>query len=342
MLPRAQGPRAVIFGCSGPKLSPAEKAFFRDCDPWAFILFARNVETPEQIRRLTDDLRNAVGREALVFIDQEGGRVQRLRPPHFRDCPPAQRFGHIYASDPEKGKRAIWINHRLIADELRSVGVTANCAPVLDLPVAKADPIISDRAFANNPASVIDMAHAAMAGLMSGGVAPVIKHIPGHGRADVDSHKALPVIKTWERVLSDTDYLPFMAFADAPMAMTAHVVVKHADPDLPVTLSATAMRELVRGKLGYDGLVMTDDLDMKALSGDLEDLTRRALKAGCDIGLHCNGKMRSMVKVAKGAGMLEGKALIRAITADYCAATPDEFDAQAALAELDELMAGTA
>ena len=334
-------PRAVIFGCSGPKLLPAEAAFFRDTDPWAFILFGRNIETPDQIRRLTHDLRAAVGRNALIFIDQEGGRVQRLRPPHFRSAPPAQDFGRLYARNRDKGRRAAWLNHRLIADELRSVGVTANCAPVLDMPVAGADPIISDRAFARDAESVIDMAHAAMAGLMSGGVAPVIKHIPGHGRADVDSHKALPVIKTWERVLTDTDYKPFMAFPDAPMAMTAHVVVNHADAELPVTLSSKAMRELVRGKLSYQGLVMTDDLDMKALSGDLEDLTRRALNAGCDIGLHCNGKMRSMVKVAKGAGLLSGRALERAIIADYCAETPDAFDAKGALSELMRLMPET-
>lgn len=333
-------PKAVIFGCNGPKLSLSEKAFFRDSDPWAFILFGRNVETPAQIRRLTDDLRNAVGRDALVFIDQEGGRVQRLRPPHFRAAPAAQRFGDLYTRDASAGKRAIWLNHRLIADELRSVGVTANCAPVLDMPAPGADPIISDRAFANTPEATIEMAHAAMAGLMSGGVAPVIKHIPGHGRADVDSHKALPIIKAGEADLAGTDYVPFQAFKDAPMAMTAHVVVTHADADTPVTLSATAMRELVRGKLGYEGLVMTDDLDMKALSGDLEDLTRLALAAGCDIGLHCNGKMRSMVKVAKGAGTLTGKALERARIADNCAAVPEAFDAEAGLRELTDLMAG--
>ena len=335
-------PRAVIFGCNGPKLLPAEKAFFRDSDPWAFILFGRNVETPDQIRRLTDDLRNAVGRDALVFIDQEGGRVQRLRAPHWRTCPPAQDFGALYKDDAAKAKRAVWLNHRLVADELRSVGVTANCAPVLDMPSPGADPIISDRAFASEAGPVIDMAHAAMAGLMSGGVAPVIKHIPGHGRADVDSHKALPVIKAEEHDLEASDYVPFRAFKDAPMAMTAHVVVTHADADTPVTLSAKAMRDLVRGNLGYEGLVMTDDLDMKALSGDLEDLTRRALSAGCDVGLHCNGKMRSMVKVAKGADMLDGESLYRAYMADHCAGAPDEFDAQNALVELNALMPGTA
>ena len=334
-------PRAVIFGCSGPKLLPTEKAFFRDSDPWAFILFGRNIENPDQVRRLTDDIKSAVGRDALIFIDQEGGRVQRLRAPHWRTCPPAQDFGALYQIDAQKAKRAVWLNHRLIANELRSVGVTANCAPVLDMPAPGADPIISDRAFASDPGPVIDMAHAAMAGLMSGGVAPVIKHIPGHGRADVDSHKALPVIKAEERELEKSDYVPFLSFKDAPMAMTAHVVVTHADADMPVTLSGKAMRELVRGKLGYQGLVMTDDLDMKALSGDLEDLTRRALSAGCDVGLHCNGKMRSMVKVAKGAGVLEGDSLQRAFMADNCAGAPGEFDPKAALSELNELLPGT-
>jgi len=330
--------RAVIFGCAGPKLSEAERVFFRDSDPWAFILFARNVENPKQLRRLTNDLRHAVGRDALIFIDQEGGRVQRLRAPQWRNAPAAADFGALYARDPEAGKQAVWLNHRLIAAELRDVGVTANCAPVLDIPVAGADPIISDRAFSQNPNEVIDMAHAAMAGLMSGGVAPVIKHIPGHGRATVDSHKALPFITASHATLNVTDYVPFKAFADAPMAMTAHVVVSDIDPDAPVTLSSKAMRELVRGELGYQGLVMTDDLDMKALSGDLEDLTAKSLAAGCDIGLHCNGKMRSMVKVAKGAKALSGKALERAIIADNIASVADDFDVEAGLSVLKNLM----
>ena len=333
---------AVIFGCAGPKLLPAEKVFFRDSNPWAFILFARNIETPEQVRRLTDDLRTAVGRDALIFIDQEGGRVQRLRPPHWRNAPSAQTFGDLYSRDRMAGKRAIWLNHRLIAAELRAVGVTANCAPVLDIPVDGANPIISDRAFSRRPHEVIDMAHAAMAGLMSGGVAPVIKHIPGHGRADVDSHLALPVIKADSETLAQTDYVPFQAFKEAPMAMTAHVVVNAVDPSLPVTLSKKAMRDLVRGTLGYQGLVMTDDLDMKALSGDLTDLTRKALSAGCDIALHCNGKMGSMVKVAKGARKLSGLALERASIADNTADTPADFDVKAGLNVLKRLMAGGA
>ncbi|MEE9347872.1 MAG: beta-N-acetylhexosaminidase [Robiginitomaculum sp.] len=335
------GPRAVIFGCSGPKLSRAEAVFFRDVDPWAFILFARNIETPEQVRRLCADLRSCVGRDALIFIDQEGGRVQRLRPPHFRKAPSAQVFGALYGSDKAAGKRAIWLNHRLIAAELRGVGVTANCAPVLDIPVSGADPIISDRAFSIRPEAVIDMAQAAMAGLMSGGVAPVIKHIPGHGRATVDSHKALPVITEDAAVLAVTDYKPFIALNDAPMAMTAHVIVNSVDPKTPVTLSAHAMKTLVRGTLGYQGLVMSDDLDMKALSGELETLARGALSAGCDIALHCNGKMRSMAQVAKGAGMLSGMALERAIIADNIACAPDDFDTQAGLAELEQLLAGS-
>jgi beta-N-acetylhexosaminidase len=313
--------------------------FFRDVDPWAFILFARNIETPEQVRRLCANLRNAIGREALIFIDQEGGRVQRLRPPHFRSAPSAQVFGALYGSDKSAGNRAIWLNHRLIADELRSVGVTANCAPVLDIPVSGADPIISDRAFSTRPEAVIDMAQAAMAGLMAGGVAPVIKHIPGHGRATVDSHKALPIISEDAAVLSVTDYKPFIAFNDAPMAMTAHVIVKSVDAKTPVTLSAHAMKTLVRGTLGYQGLVMSDDLDMKALSGDLETLTRRALNAGCDIALHCNGKMRSMVKVASGAGMLSDMALERALIADNIACEPGDFNAKTGLAELEDLLA---
>ena len=331
---------AVIFGCGGAKLSAAEKAFFRDCDPWAFILFARNVETPEQLRRLTADLRDSVGRDALIFIDQEGGRVQRLKPPQWRAAPAAARFGQIYKDDPVAAKRAIWLNYRLIADELRAVGVDANCAPVLDLPTENADPIISDRAFSSEPEPMIDMAHAAMAGLTAGGVAPVIKHVPGHGRADVDSHKALPIIRTDTDTLRATDYVPFKAFADAPMAMTAHVVLRAVDPDRPITLSKKAMSSVVRGELGYDGLVMSDDLDMKALSGDLKDLTEQALTAGCDIALHCNGKMGAMVKVAKGAKPLRGDALRRAAMAEFYASRPEGFDAEAGQAELDNLLGG--
>jgi len=330
-------PSAVIFGLSGPRLTRAEKLFFRDTDPWAFILFARNIETPAQVIRLTSELRDSVGRDCLIFVDQEGGRVQRLRPPHWTNYPAAARFGEIYDCDPEQGKRASFLAYRLIADDLKQLGINADCAPVLDLPKPNADPIISDRAFAKSTAPLIELAHACMAGLMAGGVAPVIKHIPGHGRAKVDSHKALPRIDTSRQTFEKTDFIPFQAFCDAPMAMTAHAVFSCSD-DTPVTTSQKAMTELVRAAIGFDGLVMSDDLDMKALSGSLTQKTRRALRAGCDIALHCSGHMKDMVKVAKGAKPLEGRALERALIAQYCGEYVTPFDRAAAQSELSHIL----
>ena len=331
-------PAAVILGLSGPKVTPQERAFFRDLDPWAFILFARNVESPEQLRRLTSELRESVGRDALVFVDQEGGRVQRLRAPHWRPYPTGAAYAGVHDADPAKGRRAIYLGHRLIADDLRAVGITADCAPVLDLPQDGADPIISDRAFGSTVEQIVDLAHAAMSGLMSGGVAPVVKHIPGHGRATVDSHKALPQIDTSLADMDVTDFLPFRKLADAPMAMTAHAVVSDVDAE-PVTLSRKAIVEIIRARIGFDGLLMSDDLDMKALKGnDLAAKTEAALAAGCDIALQCSGKMADMVRVAAGAQALVGRALERARVAEFCGTHAAPFDRAAAEAEFDALM----
>ena len=283
---------SAIFGCAGPRLNAGEAAFFRDCNPWGFILFSRNIETPDQVRRLCIDLRTSVGRDALIFVDQEGGRVQRFTTPHWRKAPWAHEFGRLYGIDQAVAKRATWLNFRLIADELRSVGVTADCAPVLDLPVFGADRIISDRAFSQCPIKMVSLANACMSGLTAGGVVPVIKHIPGHGRATVDSHKALPIIKEPLSVLESTDFVPFKALNQAPMAMTAHLIVEDVDAKTPVTISKHAMQAVIRNNIGYDGLVMSDDLDMKALSGDLTRLTEQTLAAGCDIALQCSGKYR--------------------------------------------------
>lgn len=329
---------AAIFGCNGPELLATEAVFFRDCNPWGFILFARNIETPDQVRRLCADLRSAVGRDALIFVDQEGGRVQRLRPPHWSKFPHAHDFGELYRMNKRDARRAVWLNFRLIADELRSVGITANCAPVLDLPVFGADPIISDRAFSRDKSEMIDMAHASMAGLTAGGVVPVIKHIPGHGRAKVDSHKALPVITEPLAELDATDFVPFKALADAPVAMTAHVVLEQVDAVNPITISRKGMQNIVRGQIGYDGLVMSDDLDMKALKGSLTGLTRKALAAGCDIALQCSGNLPNMVKVAKGLKPLEGNSLRRAQMADLMSEYFEPFDAKSGRAEFTALM----
>jgi len=328
---------AAIFGLSGPKLTQGEAAFFRDCNPFGFILFARNIETPDQVRALTSDLRASVGRDCLIFIDQEGGRVQRLRPPHWRRYPSGADYTAIYKNDQKAAKRAVFLNHRLIADDLRQLGITSDCTPVLDLPQPGADPIISDRALGHRPDMIIDLAHPAMAGLMMGGVAPVIKHMPGHGRAEVDSHKALPMITADIFTLESSDFVPFRVFADAPMAMTAHAVYTTSS-NVCVTVSRKAFVELIRAKIGYDGLVMSDDLDMKALSGTLTRKTERALAAGCDIALQCSGKFADMVKVAKGLKALSGRSLERAEIAENCALHITEFDRKEAISEISYIM----
>lgn len=328
---------SVIFGLSGPRLTPSERAFFRDCNPWAFILFARNIETPQQVRALCSDLRDCVGRDALIFTDQEGGRVQRFRRPHWPSFPKASRFGQLWARAPGQARRAAYLNFRLIAEHLRLVGVTADCAPVLDLPISGADPIISDRAFSNQIKPLIDLSHAAMAGLMAGGVAPVIKHLPGHGRALVDSHKELPVIDTAPHILARSDFVPFREFHDAPMAMTAHILLPDFDDQNPATLSKTVMNHVIRTHLAYKGLVMTDDLDMKALSGDLEHLASAALAAGCDVVLQCGGALPDMVRVAKGVTRLSGISAERARMAELITDHASDFDENAAWAELAAL-----
>lgn len=332
-------PLAVILGLSGPVLTEGERAFFRDANPWGFILFSRNIETPKQVRKLCAQLRESVGRDCLIFVDQEGGRVQRLRAPHWPVYPPASKFGALYDMEPTKGRRAAFLAYRLIADDLRHVGLTADCAPVLDIPQVGADPIISDRAFSTRNEAIIDMAHSCMAGLMMGGVAPVIKHIPGHGRAEVDSHKSLPKISADLATLKATDFLPFKAFNDAPMAMTAHAVYL-AHSKTAVTVSKRGIKDLIRDTIGFDGLVMSDDLDMKALTGTLTRKTERALAAGCDIALQCSGALKDMVQVAKGARHLEGEGYRRAVIAENCANFPTTINRKSAEAEFDALMRG--
>lgn len=328
----------VIFGLNGPQLSAGEAAFFRDCNPWGFILFARNIENPEQLRRLCADLRESVGRDALIFTDQEGGRVQRLGPPHWRKAPWASLFDALFDIDEDTALRAVYLNFRLIAEELRTVGITADCAPVLDLPVFGADPIVSDRAFSTDKFRMVKMADACMAGLMDGGVVPVIKHMPGHGRALVDSHKALPIIDADISVLEDTDFFPFKALSMAPMAMTAHVVLSQIDKDNTATISKPVMEQIIRGCLGYDGLVMSDDLDMRALTGDLSTLATQALKAGCDIVLQCSGEMPAMVKVAHGLTPMGAKTRARAAIAELISDEWKIIDKKAVLDEYNELM----
>ncbi|WP_339741669.1 beta-N-acetylhexosaminidase [uncultured Maricaulis sp.] len=329
---------AAIYGLSGPKLTTVEKAFFRDADPWGFILFARNIDGPKQLTRLTGSLRDALGRDVPILIDQEGGRVARLKPPTWRKAPPAQVFGDLFEREPEAAIAAVRLNHRLLAHELRGVGVDVDCAPVLDLRIPGADDIIGDRAFGETPDIVALLGQAAMDGLMAGGVAPVIKHIPGHGRADADSHLALPRVTEEHGLLSETDFAAFRKLNRAVMAMTAHIVYADIDPENPATTSPDVVGNVIRGEIGFDGFLMTDDLSMKALSGTFRQRGEASIRAGCDILLHCNGDRGEMRQVAEAAPRLAGKALERAKLAEQARDVIEDFDPEAGESELNELL----
>jgi beta-N-acetylhexosaminidase len=302
-------PRAAIFGCAGPDLAPDERAFFRDSNPLGFILFARNVDTPERTRRLVEDLRSCVARaEAPVLVDQEGGRVARLRPPHWRKAPPARLLGELYARNPELGLEAAKLNSRLLAADLASIGADVDCLPVLDIAFPETHAVIGDRAYASQPEPVAALGRAAAEGLVAQGVTPVIKHIPGHGRATVDSHDRLPTVSASREVLERTDFLPFKLLSDLPWAMTGHLLFKAVDPKAAITVSAGGVKDVIRGHIGFDGLLLSDDLSMQALGGSLGDRAAKALAAGCDIALHCNGRMDEMVEVAGRTGPMTGAA----------------------------------
>ncbi|THD77748.1 MAG: beta-N-acetylhexosaminidase [Phenylobacterium sp.] len=308
--------RACILGCAGPTLSAEEAAFFRDVKPWGFILFARNVETPDQVRRLTAALRETVGRpDAPILVDQEGGRVQRLKAPHWRAYPPGRAYGRLAGNDPILKREITRLGARLIAHDLAALGINVDCVPVLDVPDPSGHEIIGDRAYGQTPDEVASLGRAAAEGLIAGGVLPVIKHIPGHGRAMADSHLELPVVQASYDELDGRDFAPFRALSDMPMAMSAHVIYAAIDPKRPGTTSRKVMRRAIRGAIGFDGLVMTDDLSMKALSGDFTDRARDALSAGCDMVLHCNGEMTEMKAVVAGTGALKGRAARRAAAA---------------------------
>ena len=331
---------AAIYGCSGHRLTAEEKAFFSDVRPWGFIVFRRNVDSPDQLRALTDEMRDCVGdADAPVLVDQEGGRVQRLGPPHWPKYPPAQAFLQA-TNDPLAARELARLGARLMAHDLRSVGITVDCAPVLDVPVAGAHDIIGDRAWAQDPETVALLGRAAAEGLLAGGVLPVIKHMPGHGRAFADSHRDLPVVHADLAHLEAWDFAPFRALSDMPLAMTAHVVFTAIDPSGPATVSRKAVK-LMRRELGFEGLIMTDDLSMKALSGSLKDRAGTALEAGCDVVLHCNGDLEEMRSVAEGAGPLKGKAAKRAAAAlARIVRDPEPLDLFAARDRFDALMAG--
>jgi beta-N-acetylhexosaminidase len=296
-------PRAVIFGCAGPDLTSAERAFFRDSDPLGFILFARNVDTPERTRRLVEELRSCVARaDAPVMIDQEGGRVARLKPPHWRKAPPARLLGDLYLRDPERGLEAARLNSRLLAADVTSIGCDVDCLPVLDIAFPETHAVIGDRAYADRPEPVAALGRAAAEGLLAEGVMPVIKHIPGHGRATVDSHLSLPKVSAPRHVLERTDFVPFRLLADLPWAMTGHLLFEAIDPAACITVSARSVQEVIRDHIGFDGLLLSDDLSMQALGGSLGERAAQALAAGCDVALHCNGQMNEMTEIAGRTG----------------------------------------
>ena len=322
---------AAIFGCAGPRLSDQEAAFFREVRPWGFILFRRNVETPEQVRALTMALRETIGEaDAPVLIDQEGGRVQRLGPPNWNRYPPGRAYGELAGNDPLMRREIARLGARLMAHDLAAVGVNVDCLPVLDVPEPGAHDIIGDRAYGQTSDEVALLGRAAAEGLIAGGVLPVMKHVPGHGRSHADSHMNLPVVDAPRAALAARDFAPFRVNSDMPMAMTAHVVFSALDPEHPATMSRTVIRQVIRGEIGFDGLLLTDDLSMKALSGDFGDRARGALAAGCDIVLHCNGEMAEMTAVAAGARPLTGVAARRAKAAlGRLAKAPEPFDVAA-------------
>lgn len=326
--------RAFICGLQGPQLSLAERDFLRDARPWGVILFRRNVQTRVQLRRLTAQIREALGVEAPILVDQEGGRVQRLGPPEWRSYPAAARFA-ASVSAPEEQQRLAWLGARLIADDMREAGISCDCLPVLDVPAEGGHDVIGDRAYGRDAAQVARIGRAAADGLMAGGVIPVMKHLPGHGRARADSHKELPVVDASGDDLTKVDFAPFRANADLPCAMTAHVVYRAIDPSSPATLSKSVVEQAIRGDIGFDGLLMTDDLSMHALTGPFRDRAEQAIAAGCDIVLHCNGEAAEAQRVAEGAPILVGKSLQRAQTALAIVERVEAFDREAAAAEFD-------
>jgi len=329
---------AVIYGLEGLDIAPDEKAFFRDANPWGFIVFARNIDGPKQISRLTLSLRDMMGRDVPILVDQEGGRVRRLRPPSWRDVPPAQVFADLFETEPELAIEAVRLNHRLMAHELRAVGLDVDCVPCLDLRIPGADAIIGDRSFGETPEPIIHLGRAAIEGVEAGGVAPIIKHIPGHGRANADSHLALPVVEEEHGLLSETDFAPFKALNDAVMAMTAHIVYRDIDPEHPATTSRAMVQDIIRGEIGFDGLLMTDDLSMKALSGSFRERGEASIRAGCDLLLHCNGDMSEMVQVAEAVPELVGKARQRADAAEAVRVEIESFDASEGESRLNGLL----
>jgi beta-N-acetylhexosaminidase len=330
--------RAFIAGLSGVALTADERAFLRDAAPWGLILFKRNIDTPAQVRALTHDFRDAVGRtEAPILIDQEGGRVQRLKPPQWPAYPPGAAYGLLYDRDPAQGLAAARLGARLIAADLAALGIDVDCLPLADVPVPGADSVIGDRAYGETPDKVAAIANAVTEGLMQGGVLPVLKHIPGHGRATADSHHRLPVVATDRATLEKTDFAAFRPLAHLPLAMTAHVVFSAIDGE-PATTSATIIGQVIRDSIGFAGALMSDDISMGALSGTLAERTQAAFAAGCDLVLHCNGRLDEMRAVAAETPVLSGEAGRRAAAALAARRPAETIDLAAARAAFVGMM----
>ncbi|MEM1038482.1 MAG: beta-N-acetylhexosaminidase [Pseudomonadota bacterium] len=333
--------KAFITGVAGHALTSDEQFFLREHDPWGLIVFARNIDTPDQVRALTASFRETVGRaDAPVLVDQEGGRVQRLRPPHWTNYPSATAVCALYDTAPEKAHRAAWLMGRLHAFDLLPLGLTVNCLPVLDVPVAGSSNVIGDRAWGTEPEQVAKLGTAQAAGLMAGGVMPVMKHMPGHGRGMVDSHYDLPVVDASLEDLKARDFVPFCGQDHIKMAMTGHLIFTAIDPDNPATTSKAVLEDIMRSHMGFDGLIMTDDLSMNALSGDFADRCHASFAAGCDVVLHCNGEMEEMLAVAKATPALSGKALDRAQDALIGTGAADGLSEKDCREEFAELTAG--
>lgn len=326
---------AVILDAEGQRLTEAEKALFSEARPFGFILFARNIASPDQVRALVAEMREAAGHDAMVTIDQEGGRVQRLRAPLWRDWPAPLDQVHAAGED---AARAMYLRYRLIAAELHALGIDGNCAPLVDIAGPDTHPFLHNRCYASDPHTVAQLGRAVADALLDGGVLPVVKHIPGHGRATADSHHDLPVVTAPRETLRETDFVPFRALADLPMAMTAHVVYSAIDPR-PATLSPVVIAA-IREEIGFDGLLMSDDIAMRALKGSVADLSRTAIDAGCDVILHCNGALEERRQVASAAGPMSAAAQARAERALARRRTPRPVDISALAAQLYALTGG--
>ena len=331
--------RAFITGVAGLALTADERAFLREAQPWGLIIFKRNVSTPSQVQELVSSFRDILSWRAPVLVDQEGGRVQRLGPPHWAAYPPGACYGQIYDEEQVLGLETAQLAGRLIADDLGARGIDVDCLPIADVPVPGSNPVIGDRAYGTDPAKVAAIAGAIARGLEAGGVLPVLKHLPGHGRATADSHHKLPVVDTDRATLEKTDFAAFRPLKDLPLGMTAHVVFSAIDPDAPATTSVTMVRQVIRGFIGFQGLLMSDDVSMNALSGTIVERSRAALGAGCDVVLHCNGDLKEMEQVAGETAMLDGEAGKRADRALVARGAPEDFDAEAGRASFNKIIA---